>query len=131
MNLLARHFFHLALLGLNVGFVVVCFRWIPEKKIAATAAGLSFILTSGALVLRTCRNLPGKPLTPWVCGAFLILVAIPMVALRLLNWSVEFSDLIIWGIPGPEFHRMSSKAFLLQPIAVIVDAARARLRRGV
>jgi xanthine/uracil permease len=116
--------FRLLLLGINIVLVILLFQMIPEKKVAATIAGFTFIGTSSALFwLSFCGTRIPKAFTPWVAGGFLILVAIPMVAVRLLNWSMEFTDLSVWGIPGQEFHQLGSRLFLLQPLAVILDAA--------
>ncbi|MBX9766004.1 MAG: hypothetical protein K2X47_01925 [Bdellovibrionales bacterium] len=120
--------FRLLMLFINVILVIVLFRIIPEKKIAATVAGLTFIGTSLALAMLAHRGrpvgsvLPSRSLTFWVSLGFLVLVAIPMVAVRALNWSADFSDLTIWGLPGPVFHMWSSKLFVLQPLAVVIDA---------
>lgn len=120
-------FLRILILFLNVVAVVILFRVIADKKIAATVAGLTFVGTSSLLVWQMHRLRPlgsaihYRSLTFWICGAFLLLIAIPMVSVRILNWSTEFSELFIWGLPGPDFHQLSSKFFSLQLLAVAVD----------
>lgn len=102
--------------------VMASFKLIPEKQVAAVVAGLLFLVSSlGILYFEMKHADYKKRFTFWGTLAFVLACAIPILALRLLNWGVPFEELSVLGIPGPEIHKFSNYMFFLMVICLFVD----------
>jgi hypothetical protein len=69
--------------------------------------------------------------TFWLGCAHLFLVALPMVVIRLLNAEEQFSQVRIWGLSGPLFHRVSTGLYLVLMISTAFDWWRFKGRERV
>lgn len=102
--------------------VMASFKLIPEKQVAAVIAGLLFLVSSVGIVLFEMKHPDFKKrFTFWGTLAFILTSAIPILALRLLNWGVPFEELSVLGIPGTELHKFSNYMFFLMVVCLFVD----------
>ncbi len=100
--------------------VVLIFKIIPDKAIAATVAGVLFVVTPAWQMWdQYGRSRFRNKL--WYIGElqFWILFALPILGVRLLNWGVEFSELSVFGVPAPLLHQWSSKSYMVMMIATV------------
>ncbi|UOF02880.1 hypothetical protein [Bdellovibrio reynosensis] len=94
--------------------VMVIFRFIPDRQIAATTAGFLFVgLPLGMMVLE--YRGAGLEQFYWFVAVlqFWTLFALPILGLRLANWGVPFDQLSFIGISGPSLHQWSSKSYIV------------------
>lgn len=99
---------------LTVPLVVLIFRTIEPRPLAASLAGLWFCGLSSFLVIRSFRRSSGHLRALFAVSAFFALgIAYPMLVVRAWNWAVPFDQVWIWGVPGPVVHRLSNGIFLL------------------
>lgn len=114
--------FDFIILALTVPLVVLCFRLIPDRKVAATVAGILFVLGPVAMAL-VHRKLPwlGKVDVLWwvALAQFFLLFAIPILGVRLLYWETPFEEIRIFGQPGPLWHRLANTSYLVMAVGVL------------
>ena len=94
--------------------VMLSFRWIEDRQVAATFAGALFvILPLGMWTLELRHREPQRRL--WLASLlqFWIFFALPIMGLRVFNWGVPFDQLSLFGIPGPFLHQWSSKSYMV------------------
>lgn len=114
-----------------IGFVILIFHLIPSKAQASIGAGLAFIgigIWINILALRWSGFFQSA--TFWAAQIHLFFSAIPLFVYRMLNYRTGFSQIQIFGIPGPLFHRISTVIYLLLIISTLVDLGRLRLQRA-
>ncbi len=101
--------------------VMAIFRTIADRQVAATIAGLLFVLVPMGLMIAEYHR-AGFSERVWFLSVlqFWILFALPILGIRLANWGVPFELLSFWGIPGPVLHEWSSKSYMLMVITTIV-----------
>jgi hypothetical protein len=101
--------------------VMVIFKVIPDRQIAATVAGFLFVIMPvGLMVWEYQRS--GFDETIWFVGVlqFWTVFALPILGIRLLNWGVPFEQLFFWGIPGPALHQWSSKSYMVMMVMTAI-----------
>jgi len=115
-------------LGLQVFAIVwagTLFNVLPSRFLAGLLAGLYFI-GSGILMLVWLRRWP-RPwlsLTQYALLVHVFLISIPMVVTRLIHMNEDFASVHIYGLPGPEFHRLSTGVFSVLMGATVIDWVR-------
>lgn len=99
---------------LIVFMVMGLFRVIADRQIAATIAGLLFVI-SPCLWLSVLWRQVSLKYWWFYLGIlqFWVLFALPVFLLRILNWGAEFESLSILGFSGPFLHQWSSKSYML------------------
>jgi len=110
--------------------VTIFFQTIPERKIAALFAGGLFLL-SPLLVLyfEFKSKVLLKRMSTYGALVFLVISAIPILYLRLANWSEEFGTLTLFGFSGVQLHQLSNKVFILMLVCFLVDAFKLQMGR--
>ncbi len=106
---------------------VILFRLIPDRFMAGLIAGSAFVFLGFAIVLAGLAD--SQLRHSWsfrIAFLHLFVVSIPILFVRLLNSDMVFSELSIWGIPGPVFHKISEGVFLALVVGTIIDAYRAQ-----
>ena len=94
--------------------VLIIFRAIPDRQIAATVAGILFVLLPGILMVLEYRRAQLQEMFWFVAVLqFWTVFALPILGVRLLNWGVPFDHLSVIGIPGPVLHQFSSKSYIV------------------
>lgn len=102
---------------LVIVLVIVIFKMIPDRQIAATIAGLLFVALPVGMMTFEYRR-AGVEYFYWFIAVlqFWTLFALPIFGLRVLNWGVPFEYLSFLGIPGPVLHQWSSKSYMVMMI---------------
>ena len=114
----------LLVLGSTVPVVVALFRWIDDRSIAATLAGLVFLGGPVIMALVKRRQSWGgvADLVWWLAlSQFVVFFAIPIFGLRLINWGVPFDGMTIFGVPGPQWHGFANRSFSLMALVMIAS----------
>ncbi|WP_374078249.1 hypothetical protein [Bdellovibrio bacteriovorus] len=94
--------------------VMVIFKFIPDRQIAATVAGVLFVGLPVVLMVLEYRRAELSQFFWFVAVLqFWTLFALPILGIRLLNWGVPFEELSFLGIPGPVLHQWSSKSYMV------------------
>ena len=104
-------------------FVMALFKFIENRQIAATLAGLLFVLVPLALMIKEYMR-AGTEENTWFLGIlqFWVLFALPILGIRLLNWGVPFDQLSFIGIPGTVLHSWSSKSYTVMMLVTLWTA---------
>jgi hypothetical protein len=102
---------------LVIAAVMLIFAVIPNKQIAATVAGVLFVVMPIALMAWEHQRAGFEEMT-WFAGMlqFWVIFALPILGIRLLNWGVPFDQLFFWGLPGPLLHSWSSKSYIVMMV---------------
>jgi len=103
-----------------IAAVLVIFKFIPDRKVAATVAGALFVLLPLTLMIFefSYARLMHKI---WYLGTlqFWLIFALPILGLRVFNWDKEFHELSFMGISGPSLHQWSSKSYMLMMVITV------------
>ncbi|MNT29679.1 hypothetical protein D3C72_1654320 [compost metagenome] len=104
-------------------FVMALFKWIENRQIAATLAGLLFVIVPLVLMIKEYMR-DGMEEKNWFLGTlqFWVLFALPILGIRLLNWGVPFDQLSFIGIPGTVLHSWSSKSYTVMMLVTLWTA---------
>jgi hypothetical protein len=108
-----------------IGIVSLLFRFF-SPPVAGLIAGAGFLLLGISLIVFVSRG--QRPLAQasfWASSLYLAVAVIPILMARLLNWGIEFKDITIFGLQGPEFHRLSGSLYVGLLAATVVDWLRA------
>ncbi|HRO67120.1 MAG TPA: hypothetical protein PL182_06115 [Pseudobdellovibrionaceae bacterium] len=122
MKTILREFLPLLLV---IPFVMLFFRVIPDRRIAATCAGFLFVGVPLALMIFRWKEggpgLSAGPRTLWWVGTlqFWLFFAVPILGSRLLFWETTFEDFTFFGRSGADWHRYSSKSYLLMVFLIL------------
>ncbi|MBO9666933.1 MAG: hypothetical protein J7501_08985 [Bdellovibrio sp.] len=94
--------------------VMIIFKVIPDRQIAATVAGFLFVIMPVGLMAWEYKR-AGFEETIWFVGVlqFWTVFALPILGIRLFNWGVPFEQLSFWRISGPALHQWSSKSYMV------------------
>jgi hypothetical protein len=106
------------------------FSLVSTRPLAAALAGGYFVLSAFYMYWRAW-NWPDRwrsasiyPLTVHLWG-----FSLPMVITRFLHAGDAFTDVRIWGLSGPLFHRLSSWVFMCLILCTFIDLARVQWRQ--
>ncbi len=115
---------------LTVPVIVAYFNFIEPKKLAAVIAASTFVLT-GFVILKICRSWEDgyASFVYWAIHIHVFVFSIPMLVGRVAFWEKEFSDIKFLYFTGPEFHKISEKAYLVLVIGTIVDLVIHKLKQ--
>lgn len=111
--------------GLVILMVMALFKIITDRQVAATGAGLLFVLMPlGVVFFLNRHKVPTGLLWYFFLVQFWGLFAVPIFLLRIMNWGVSFDQLSILGIPGPVLHQWSSKSYIMMMVGTCLQAWR-------
>lgn len=112
--------------------VMVIFKFIPDRQIAATVAGVLFVGLPVVLMALEYRRAELSQFFWFVAVLqFWTLFALPILGIRLLNWGVPFEELSFIGIPGPVLHQWSSKSYMVMVLFTAWVAWKLRGKRPI
>lgn len=112
-----------------VALVVVLFKVIAEKQVAAVIASLLFIGSAIGILVKELKGKKHlKTFTFWGTCAFLLLSAFPIFLLRVFHWGDDFASLQLLGFSGVSLHKASSYFFILMLISYFIDASLYRIK---
>jgi hypothetical protein len=115
-------------LGLEVvaiAWAASVFKIFDSRLLAGLMAGLYFV-GSGIFMLWRIWRWPDwkRSLTLYPLAVHVFVVSIPMMAVRFAQTQSAFEDILIWGMPGPVFHRLSTTVFMTLIACTVVDLVR-------
>ena len=118
-----RFLVYLLVQALVIVTVVILFKINSDVKVAAAGAGMLFVLMPVILLSIEIR-IAGFSKKSWFVGMlqFWVLFAVPILALRVLNWDSDFKDLSFLGVSGPALHYWSNKSYLLMMSVTTLEA---------
>ncbi len=105
--------------------VTAAFKLIDQRLVAAAVAGTIFVILGLVIFIMGLRDASFRRSFTFPVGCLhLFGVALPLMIVRFLNTTVQFSEVRIWGLPGPLFHQISGGVYWLLMIAAVADAVR-------
>ena len=117
------------ILALWVPVVIVIFKLIEDRQLAALIAGVGFIFWPLVFIGHEIfqRNKANRSNIHLLgCLQFLLLFAVPLFLLRVLNWGVSFNELSLLGVPATQLHRFSNMSYLVMILAIVFSSYRER-----
>ena len=99
-----------------IPIIILIFKNIHPKNLAAIFAGSVFICTSLIILLLEFRNNRKKIFSSfsfWGALGFLLFFSLPMFSVRIMNYEIDFENLTILFMPAPQFHKVSNYGFML------------------
>ncbi len=115
------HRVQLIILALWIAAILLIFKFITDRSVAAVVAGTGFVVWPILFLIHDFRYTI-KTKTSWIhqlgCLQFLVLFAVPLFLLRVLNWGVPFSELSLIGIKAMTLHQYSNMSYLLMTLAI-------------
>lgn len=121
-----RYLVYLFYFLLTIPTVILIFKFIEPKKMASVFAAGLFISCSLLVFWGELRQKSYRGFTLWTAVAFLLLFSGPMIAMRLLQYDLDFSDIKVGYLSGPEFHKLSNYGFIALIAATLIDYVRTR-----
>lgn len=107
---------------LTVPVVITYFKLIEPKKLAAVFAASTFVVT-GFVILKITRKWPDAyaSFVYWAIHIHIFLFSIPMLVARIAFWQKDFEDIKFLYFTGPQYHKISEKAYLVLMLGTLVD----------
>lgn len=115
---------------LVVPAVTLIFKFIAERQVAALFAGILFVLLPLVIMVIEYRR-AGLEQFYWFVAVlqFWTLFALPIFALRILNWGVPFQELSFLGIHGTALHQWSSKSYMVMVLFTLGVYLKSRIKK--
>ncbi len=105
--------------------VVLIFKSVSDRIVAGAMAGTVFVAIGAWIFISGLRDVKIRRSPTFVMACVhLFGVALPMMITRLLNQSIAFQEVKIWGLPGPAFHSLSTGVYFVLLAATLLDAVR-------
>lgn len=92
-----------------------------DRQIAGLIAGFIFGILGLVIGFQLLRTRTLKSFTFLWLFVYMFYSVIPMILNRLNSWNSDFTDVEIWGMSGPEFHKVSEKIYLILILATLID----------
>lgn len=114
---------YLSIMAFVIIGVLLSFKMIPDKKMASLLASFLFIASATGVLIYE-RRFPGFQKRPsfWGVLAFLVFSALPILAVRLIYWDMNFEDIEVFGITGSLMHKASNNVFIVMMVCFFADA---------
>lgn len=125
MNQVFKRIFALELFA--IAWAGASFSLISVKIWAGISAGTVFIALGALILIEGMRNKELRYRPTFLMGLMhLFFVSLPMLGIRLWNYSMGFEQIQIWGLAGPVFHRLSTGVYFILVLATLFDWVRLR-----
>ncbi|MBL7670899.1 MAG: hypothetical protein JNM39_10475 [Bdellovibrionaceae bacterium] len=109
--------------------VILIFRYVHEKKIAAMAAGALFCCVPLVLAFREYRYQKFKNVLWWVgTSQFFLLFAMPIFLGRIVFWRMDFEKITIGTLSLASLHQWANLSYGLMLVCVLVNLAIPRVK---
>jgi hypothetical protein len=111
---------------LAIPWAALVFSYLQDHRTAGFLAGGYFVF-SGLYMLHRARLWPRKwhSLTIYLLMVHVLLISLPMLISRIVQLESDFTNVRIFGIPGPEFHNLSTGVFSALIGVTLIDWWRA------
>lgn len=107
---------------LTVPLVVLSFRTIEPKRMAAVVAACIFIAVGFTMIQITRKWVEYRShLCYWCIRVHVFVFSVPMLIGRLIFWEKDFNEIMYFNIPGPTFHRFSEKFYIILFACTLID----------
>ncbi len=124
MNSWKRYLVYLLYFLLTIPAVMMIFKFIEPKKLAAIFAASLFISCSLLVFWGEFKNRSYKSFTLWTATLFFLLFSAPMIIVRLMNYDMDFAEINFGPLSGPDFHKYSTYGFMFLLVAALLDYIR-------
>lgn len=112
----------LAIEVLTAPVVIMYFKFIEPKKLAAVFAGSTFVIAGFAILKITRRWKDGyASFIYWAIHIHIFVFAIPMLVGRVAFWQKDFADVKFLYFSGPAYHQMAQKMYIVMVLGTLVD----------
>ncbi len=107
---------------ITVALAPIIFINIEDRLVAGMIAGAIFVALGIFIVMIGVQSKAfRKTATFWAGCLHLFGSALPLLITRLINFSKGFEDIVVLGLPGPVFHKVSTFIFLILILATSFD----------
>lgn len=121
---------YLSLEAFVILMVLLSFRVIPDKKMAALVASGLFLVSTGLILYWETRFADFKKRPSfWGAAVFLAFSVLPIIALRLIYWDLPFDEIRVGPWTGADLHRTSNYFFMGMMVCFFVDAHLERVKQ--
>ena len=112
--------YQLLMLLIWIPCVMVLFKIIEERKVAAVFAGAGFLILPCLFLFFEffSKKKQRSRVLILFTGLFLVFSALPIFLLRILNWNADFSQLSILGITADQMHKGSNYNYIVMVFAM-------------
>lgn len=93
---------------LTIPAVIIIFKLIADRKIAALVAACFFIIIPAVALWKITDTSKIFTAAHW---QFLVLFALPIFILRITHWSQEFDTIEFMGVAAASLHKYSNISF--------------------
>ena len=97
--------------------VIVFFKFITDRQVAALVAGLGFVIWPSLFLILELKSEQKNKIHIFALSLFLIAAALPIFLLRVIYWGEDFSTLSLFGLPASSMHKYSNLFYLLVMIS--------------
>ena len=123
------------ILAIWIPVVLILFKVIDDKTLAAMLAGAGFVLWPLIFLINELfvmqRSKHKLSIIHLIgCLQFLILFALPIMYLRISNLNAPFNELSLLGVPGSQLHRFSNISYMIMTVAVVYASYEARKNKN-
>lgn len=111
------------ILGLELATIVLVVTLFMnlDSQIAGLIAGMLFGVLGLFIGFQLFRTRTLRSFTFWWLFVYLFYSVFPMMLNRIQTWGTSFSEITIWGMAGPEFHKVSERIYLVLIFATLLD----------
>src|SRR5688500_16455881 len=111
----------LAIQLLVIALVIASFRLIDDRKWASVWAGSLFVLTPLVLAYFEYRHAKWRQWVWWLgVSQFFLFFALPTFFGRALNWSEDFRDIFLLGLPLSHLHKLANISYLVMMATTLI-----------
>lgn len=102
--------------------VIMSFKVIPAKEIAAILASSLFLLSTLFILFWETKHAGFQKRATFIGGVvFLVFSVFPVMVLRFFNWGASFDALTMLGWTGSQIHQFANYVFLLFLVCLFID----------
>jgi hypothetical protein len=115
-----RFLLYFVIQALVIGVVIILFKLNEDVKVASIEAGLLFVILPVYFAFYEFRSsrFIRKSFYFGVLQ-FWLFFALPILALRLLNWEMPFDQLSILGVPGTTLHKYANDSYFVMMVLTL------------
>lgn len=106
------------LVGVNAG---ASFALLPSRYVAALWAGTVFLFLGLGIIAVIFKVRRWKSALLWVALIHVIIFSIPLLGSRILDSTTPFDQMLFWGVPGPEFHKLSTQFYGFFIVITVIE----------
>lgn len=126
-----RYRYYLVLQVLVIVLVILNFKFIEARKVAALVASAIFLGSSSFILgYEYFKGWGLRSLTFWAGLFFLLTSVLPLIVLRLYFWETAFEEIEIYGLRAESMHHWSNKVFMVILAAHFIDSFRVGMERA-